>query len=225
MEMTNLDKQIIQLENQVSAESGSTLAAYISEVRKWPILTKEEEAEVWNNKTPKNIERLANGHLRMVIAEAMKVMPYNHANEFAFMDLIQEGNLGLMKAVNTFDPSRGTKFSTHAYNWITTYIKNEMANQRCGLIKKPQHVLAAFNTLTKIEASLEEFLGRKPTEEEIITAVDGIFTPQRLHELMEAKNGQILSLDTTYGEEDDSEDIMAGRPQTSPPSLPSSPQI
>lgn len=200
---TEIDTKITALEKEADTLDGGTLAAYIKSIRKWPILTKEEEDQVWADPTPKNMERLINGNLRLVISAAMKAMPYNYQNEQQFMDVVQAGNLGLLKAANSYDPKRGTKFVTHAYYWIKAYVDKEMDDQRCGLIRKPAHVLAAFTTITKMETQLENILGRAPTEEEMQIALDGVFAPSKLRELIEIKNHKVLSLNTSYGDEED----------------------
>lgn len=201
-----IDTKMSVLEKEADTFNGneSTLSAYIRSIRKWPILTKEDEDGVWADPTPKNKERLINGNLRLVINAAMKEMPYNYQNEQQFMDVVQAGNLGLLKAANTYDPKRGTKFVTHAYYWIKAYIKNEIDDQRCGLIRKPAHVLAAFTTINKMEAELESVLNRAPTEEEMQIALDGVFAPTKLRELMEIKSHKVLSLNTSYGDDDES---------------------
>ena len=180
------------------------LSGYLVDLRRCKILTKEEEDAIWAHKTPEGIQTIIEGHLRMVVAIVNKILPYDYRNEDDFMDLIQAGNMGLMKATQSFNPSRGAKFSTHAYHWITTYVKNELAEKRCGPIKKPAHILAAFATITKVEQRLELALERKPTSNEIVVALDGVFPEEKVRDLLQLKMTQTLSLDMQYGDDEDS---------------------
>ena len=101
----------------------SRLAIYIRDIRKYRFLTKEEQDEIWENRTQDNIERIVNSHLRLVIDIVNDYMPYNYRNESNFMDLIQAGNLGLMHAAQVYDPNRNAKFITHAHYWIRSYVR------------------------------------------------------------------------------------------------------
>lgn len=196
------------IENETINVKG-LLAGYLKEIGKYPSLTAEEEAEIWRNKTPENINRLINSDLRLVVMIVNKIIPYRAAKEQVFMDLIQAGNMGLMEAIEKFDPSKGVRFITHAYNWIRMRVREEASNQKCGLIQKPIHILKAFGTITKMENRLEGILGRKPTEEELKVSLHGIFSEEKLEELLNIKNLGMLSLDMkTSNGSDDSESLL-----------------
>lgn len=200
----NADIQALEKDTLTTRALTGCLSGYLADLRKCKILTKEEEDAIWAHKTPEGIHTIIEGHLRMVVAIVNKILPYDYRNEDDFMDLIQAGNMGLMKATENFNPKRGTKFSTHAYHWITTYVRNELAEKRCGPIKKPAHILAAFATLTKVEQRLELALDRKPTNDEIAVALDGVFTVEKVNDLLQLKVTQTLSLDMQYGDDEDS---------------------
>lgn len=186
----------------------SRLAEYIQEIRKYRFLTKEEQDEIWENRTQDNIERIVNSHLRLVIDIVNDYMPYNYRNESNFMDLIQAGNLGLIHAAQVFDPNRNAKFITHAHYWIRSYVRNELDNIRCGAIRKPGHILAAFSTIAKVEERLEQILGRAPTDRDIKVALDGVFPEDKISDLLQMKSSSTLSLDMQYFQDEEEGTLM-----------------
>lgn len=205
-DVTELEREVLKGDQDLSKLTG--LAGYIRDVKKYRFLTKEEQDEVWRNRTPSNIERLINSHLRLVIDIVNQLMPYSYRNEPNFMDLIQAGNIGLMHAVENFDPSRNVKFITYAHGWIRTYVHNELNNIRCGAIKKPKHILEAFSTITKVEERLTKILGRTPSEDDIRVALDGVFPDEKITELLRLKSSSILSLDMQLSTEDEGTTLM-----------------
>ena len=166
-----MDSSIETLETESAtmiAGGKRMLAAYLHDIGHFHGMSKEEEEEAWARRSKTDIENILNSHLRMVVAIVERISPYAQTKDADFMDLIQAGNMGLIRATKSFDPSRGSKFSTHAYYWISTYVRNELGNQRCGAIKKPAHVLAAFAFVSKLEGRLALALGRKPTQQELM---------------------------------------------------------
>lgn len=189
----------------MSELTDSILTDYINKIANIPTLTKEEQHQIFENLTKQNIDRLVNSNLKMVVNIVKKMMPVD-STETAMMDAIQEGNLGLLQAVKTFKVSKDTKFTTHAHYWIECYVRKEIANQRCGLIKKPAQVISAFDAITKVENRLEIILGHTPSCEEIEIALDGVFSKEKIAELISLKNSQMISLNTTYGEDGDDDE-------------------
>ena len=190
------------VEDTESSASKGGLNNYIQSIKGWKDLSKTEEEMLWKNKTKENLDKIIHSHLRMVITVVNKIYPYDHRKESDFMDLVQAGNLGLLKAVETYNPEKNSKFSTHAYFWIKTYIKNELSEKRCGAIKKPISVIASFGIISKVENKLKAILYREPTLEEIHTILDDIFTYEKLNELLMLRTSQVLSLDFSYDDDD-----------------------
>ena len=208
---TEIDLSVQELENESAMIPGSKkmLLTYLREIGGFRPLTKAEEAMAWARRSRVDIENIVDSHLKMVVAIANKISPYSKTAEGNFMDLVQAGNMGLMKATNSFDSNRGVKFSTYAFHWISSYIRSEAANQRSG-IKKPAYVLAAFNVIAKIEDRLEAILKHNPTQAELEVALDGIFTEERLAALLSERTSKVLSLDAVYDDPSLSSDGDSG---------------
>ncbi|MGI6738587.1 MAG: RNA polymerase sigma factor RpoD [Christensenellales bacterium] len=172
---------------------------YLKEIGKVPLLTAEEEVEI-----AKRIEagdesakhELAEANLRLVVSIAKRYV----GRGMLFLDLIQEGNLGLMKAVEKFDYHKGYKFSTYATWWIRQSITRAIADQ-ARTIRIPVHMVETINKLTRISRQLLQEYGRDPTPEEIANAM-GI-TEQKVRDIMKIAQ-EPVSLETPIGEEEDS---------------------
>lgn len=170
---------------------------YLKEIGKVPLLTKEEEVAL-----AKRIEagedqaksELAEANLRLVVSIAKKHM----GRGMSFLDLIQEGNIGLMKAIDKFDYTKGFKFSTYATWWIRQAITRSLADQS-RTIRVPVHMVETINKLVKVQRGLLQDLGREPTPEEIGEALD--MTPAKVREIQKIAERPV-SLETPIGEEE-----------------------
>ena len=172
---------------------------YLKEIGKIPLLTAEEEIELAKrmeagDETAK--KRLAEANLRLVVSIAKRYV----GRGMLFLDLIQEGNLGLMKAVEKFDYKKGYKFSTYATWWIRQAITRAIADQ-ARTIRIPVHMVETINKLIRVQRQLVQELGRDPTPEEIAKEMD--MEVEKVREIMKIAQ-EPVSLETPIGEEEDS---------------------
>lgn len=181
----------------------SMLRTYLNDIEKYPTVDKEEADEILKTKNPEGVERLINGCLKMVVSVVNKIMPYRFDREDDFMDLVQAGNIGLFSAVETFDQTKGNKFSTHAYRWVKSKIKEQLTEQRNGLIQKPKAVVGAVSLVNRVCKRFESKFGREPSEGELKACLKDIYSPERVEELLKIRNITMLSLDAR--KEDDEE--------------------
>ena len=176
------------------------LDAYIQAANRFPILSYEEEQKLVERLHKNNDmaagRALVMAHLRLVIAIARSYLGYGipHA------DLIQEGNLGLIKAVEKFDYRKGYKFSTYATWWIRQAITRAIADQ-ARTIRIPVHMVETINKLIRVSRQLLQELGREPTPEEI--AEEMHMSVERVREILKISQ-EPVSLETPIGEEEDS---------------------
>ena len=173
---------------------------YLKEIGRVPLLKPEDEPEIAKrieegDEEAKNI--LISSNLRLVVSIAKKYV----GRGMLFLDLIQEGNMGLVKAVEKFDYTKGFKFSTYATWWIRQAITRAIADQ-ARTIRIPVHMVETINKLTRIQRQLVQELGRDPTPEEIAAHMEGI-TPEKVREIQKIAL-EPVSLETPIGEEDDS---------------------
>ncbi len=172
---------------------------YLKEIGKVALLTAEEERELAMQMEQGSIEakkRLAEANLRLVVSIAKRYV----GRGMLFLDLIQEGNLGLIKAVEKFDYTKGFKFSTYATWWIRQAITRAIADQ-ARTIRIPVHMVETINKLIRVSRQLLQELGREPTPDEI--AVEMNMTVERVREIMKISQ-EPVSLETPIGEEEDS---------------------
>lgn len=172
---------------------------YLKEIGRVPLLTAEEEVELAKrieagDETAKR--RLAEANLRLVVSIAKRYV----GRGMLFLDLIQEGNLGLIKAVEKFDFRKGFKFSTYATWWIRQAITRAIADQ-ARTIRIPVHMVETINKLIRISRQLLQELGREPTPEEIAEQME--LPVERVREIMKIAQ-EPVSLETPIGEEEDS---------------------
>ena len=171
---------------------------YLKDIGKVPLLQPEEETELAKRmmEGDENAKRLlSEANLRLVVSIAKRYM----GRGMQFLDLIQEGNLGLMKAVEKFDYQKGFKFSTYATWWIRQAITRAIADQ-ARTIRIPVHMVETINKLMRVSRRLLQELGREPTPEEIGKELD--LTPERVMEIQRIAQDPV-SLNTPIGEEND----------------------
>jgi RNA polymerase primary sigma factor len=167
-------------------------------------LTTSQVKEIMDNAN-KSIKKLARSNLRLVVSIAKKYL----GRGLQFLDLIQEGNLGLIKAVEKFDYKKGFKFSTYATWWIRQAITRAIADQ-ARTIRIPVHMVETINKYKKLNRKLSQELGRKPSDEEMAKAMD--ITLDKYREIIKISQ-EPISLETPIGKEDDSRlgDIIEDR--------------
>ncbi len=172
---------------------------YLKEIGKVPLLTTEEEIELAKKMAEGDElakERLSEANLRLVVSIAKRYV----GRGLQFLDLIQEGNLGLIKAVEKFDYRKGYKFSTYATWWIRQAVTRAIADQ-ARTIRIPVHMVETINKLMRIQRQLIQEFGREPTVEEIAKEMN--MSVDKVRETMKVAQ-EPVSLETPIGEEDDS---------------------
>ncbi|MGN1387560.1 MAG: RNA polymerase sigma factor RpoD [Bacillus sp. (in: firmicutes)] len=186
---------------------------YLKEIGRVDLLSGEEEialAERIEQGDEEAKRRLAEANLRLVVSIAKRYV----GRGMLFLDLIQEGNMGLIKAVEKFDYRKGFKFSTYATWWIRQAITRAIADQ-ARTIRIPVHMVETINKLIRVQRQLLQDLGREPTPEEIAEDMD--LTPEKVREILKIAQ-EPVSLETPIGEEDDSHlgDFIEDQDATSP---------
>ena len=197
------DIDIDHLDLTISGEVrvNDSVKMYLKEIGKYDLLKPEDEPILAKrilegDQEAKNT--LINANLRLVV----NIAKHYVGRGMLFLDLIQEGNLGLMKAVDKFDYEKGFKFSTYATWWIRQAITRAIADQ-ARTIRIPVHMVETINKMTRIQRQLVQDLGREPSAEEISEAMGGELTPKRIREIQRIAM-EPVSLETPIGEEDDS---------------------
>ena len=196
-EEVELDKIDLSVPEGVSIED--PVRMYLKEIGKVSLLTAEEEIELAKRmeEGDENAKkRLAEANLRLVVSIAKRYV----GRGMLFLDLIQEGNLGLIKAVEKFDYRKGYKFSTYATWWIRQAITRAIADQ-ARTIRIPVHMVETINKLIRVSRQLLQELGREPTPEEIAEEMD--MSVDRVREILKISQ-EPVSLETPIGEEEDS---------------------
>ena len=177
---------------------------YLKEIGKVPLLSRDEEVEVAKrikNGDESAKDELAAANLRLVVSIAKRYAKHN--GKMGILDLIQEGNIGLMKAVDKFDYSKGFKFSTYATWWIRQAITRALADQD-RMIRIPVHVVESINKMNRIQRTLQQDLDRNAKPEELAAEMNEPL--QKVQEIITvAKNQETDSLDKSVGEEGDSQ--------------------
>lgn len=172
---------------------------YLKEIGRVPLLSADDEVELAkriNNGDEEAKRRLAEANLRLVVSIAKRYV----GRGMLFLDLIQEGNMGLIKAVEKFDYEKGFKFSTYATWWIRQAITRAIADQ-ARTIRIPVHMVETINKLIRVSRQLLQELGREPTPEEVGAEME--LSVEKVREIMKIAQ-EPVSLETPIGEEDDS---------------------
>lgn len=197
-----LDATADDLELSLSTEGiaiDDPVKIYLKEIGRVPLLTAEEEIELAERMAQGDIKarkRLAEANLRLVVSIAKRYV----GRGMQFLDLIQEGNLGLIKAVEKFDHTKGFKFSTYATWWIRQAITRALADQ-ARTIRVPVHMVETINKMSRIQRQLTLELNREPSEDELAKKM-GI-SVEKVREVIKISQ-EPVSLETPIGEEDDS---------------------
>ncbi len=202
------DEELVKAEGIDSLEPGlgtdgvsidDPVKVYLKEIGRVPLLTPEEEIDLAvriSNGDDAAKKRLSEANLRLVVSIAKRYL----GRGMQFLDLIQEGNLGLIKAVEKFDYTKGFKFSTYATWWIRQAITRAIADQ-ARTIRIPVHMVETINKVKKVSSQLLDANGREPSAEEIAEELD--MPVEKVREIMRVAQ-EPVSLETPIGEEEDS---------------------
>lgn len=193
------DEEEINFEAGVADGTEDTVKRYLKEIGEIPLLSGTEEINLARKVMEGDIDSrndLASANLRLVVSIAKKYT----GRGISFLDLIQEGNIGLMRAVEKFDYTKGFKFSTYATWWIRQSITRSIADQS-RIIRVPVHMVETMNKLIRVRRVLTQYLERKPTDEEIMDEMD-----LELHKIQEIDKiiQEPMSLDSPVGEDGES---------------------
>ena len=193
------DKILEELSNSKDVKISDPVRMYLKEIGRINLLSSDEEFEYaklaeQGDEYAKNM--LAESNLRLVVSIAKRYV----GRGMLFLDLIQEGNIGLMKAVDKFDPSKGYKFSTYATWWIRQAITRAIADQ-ARTIRIPVHMVETINKLARVQRQLTQELNREPTDEELAKKI-GI-SVEKVREVYKISQDPV-SLETPIGDEEDS---------------------
>ena len=199
------DEELAITAENVDAFADDSVRLYLREIGKIPLLTPEEEAElaqriVKGDKKAK--DKMVESNMRLVVSIAKRY----GGRGLDFLDLIQEGNTGLLRAVEKFDPDKGFKFSTYATWWVRQAITRAIADQ-ARTIRIPVHMVETINKVLRTTRKLTSELNREPTNEEIAKALD--MEPEKIDYVMRIKQ-DIASLDASVGKDGDDEDSVLG---------------
>jgi len=203
MDIPPLDEDVEEVDLDISIPEGISIddpvRMYLKEIGKVPLLSPEEEIDLANRIKKNDSEakkKLTEANLRLVVSIAKRYV----GRGMLFLDLIQEGNLGLIKAVEKFDYTKGFKFSTYATWWIRQAITRAIADQ-ARTIRIPVHMVETINKLIRVSRQLLQQLGRDPIPEEI--AAEMGMSEDKVREIMKIAQ-EPVSLETPIGEEEDS---------------------
>lgn len=210
---SELEKELEVLSTLESKGLTDPVRMYLKEIGRIPLLTREEEitlAQQVDEDDLKAKSKLTSSNLRLVVSIAKKYI----GRGMSFLDLIQEGNKGLIRAVEKYDWTKGYKFSTYATWWIRQAITRAIADQ-ARTIRIPVHMVETINKLIRIQRRLMQDLGREPTSEEIGSEME--IDPDRVREILKISQ-KTTSLETPIGDDDDSYlgDFIPDETQVSP---------
>ena len=197
--MAQLEQEIEALSRLEGSETTDPVRQYLREIGKYPLLIAEEEIELakrFEKGDKRAKDRLTQSNLRLVVSIAKKYI----GRGLSLLDLIQEGNQGLIRAVEKYDWRRGFKFSTYATWWIRQAITRALADQ-ARTIRIPVHMVETINRLYRTSQRLMQKLGREPTHEEIAEEFE--ITPDRVREIFKISQ-EVTSLETPVGDDKES---------------------
>ena len=192
-------EEIQDLESMMDSAADDSVRMYLKEIGRYPLLTPEEEKELGRRMSEGDEEakkKMTEANLRLVVSVAKRYT----GRGLQFLDLIQEGNLGLMKAVDKFDHEKGFKFSTYATWWIRQSVTRAIADQ-AKTIRVPVHMVETINKVIRPSRTLLQELGREPGEEELAEALG--MSVEKVRDILKIAQ-EPVSLETPIGEEEDS---------------------
>lgn len=178
----------------MSIETVNSIKEYLREINQYELLTQEQEIEYAKNK---DYNRLVEANLRLVVSIAKKYK----GRGIPFVDLIQEGNMGLMRAAEKFDIEKGYRFSTYATYWVQQFISRAVANQ-ARTIRMPVHIFTMLSKMNGVIRELTQELNDEPTDEEIASRME--IDVEKVKELKKVSQN-VVSLETKIGSEEDTE--------------------
>lgn len=196
---TELEKELELLQTLADTSISDPVRMYLKEIGRIPLLTREQEISLAQNVEMGNMNakaHLINANLRLVVSIAKKYI----GRGMTFLDLIQEGNKGLIRAVEKYDWTKGFKFSTYATWWIRQAITRAIADQ-ARTIRIPVHMVETINKLIRISRKLMQDLGREPSPEEVAEVME--IAPDKVREILKISQ-KTTSLETPIGDDDDS---------------------
>ncbi len=199
------DEELAITADNVDAFADDSVRMYLREIGKIPLLSQEEELELANRAMAgdkKAKDKLAEANMRLVVSIAKRY----GGRGLDFLDLIQEGNTGLLRAVEKFDPGKGFKFSTYATWWIRQAITRAIADQ-ARTIRIPVHMVETINKVLRTTRRLTQDLNREPTNQEIAEAMG--MEVDKIEYVMRIKQ-DIASLDASVGRDGDDEESVLG---------------
>ncbi len=198
-ETTDLEKELEVLSTLDSRAISDPVRMYLREIGRIPLLTRDQEIDLAQKTEAgdaKAKEKLTSSNLRLVVSIAKKYI----GRGMSFLDLIQEGNKGLIRAVEKYDWKKGFKFSTYATWWIRQAITRAIADQ-ARTIRIPVHMVETINKLIRISRKLMQTLGREPLPEEIAEVME--IPPEKVREILKISQ-KTTSLETPIGDDEDS---------------------
>ena len=199
------DEELAITVDNVDAFADDSVRLYLREIGKIPLLSLEEEQKLAVKAAKgdkKAKDKMVEANMRLVVSIAKRYS----GRGLDFLDLIQEGNTGLLRAVEKFDPEKGFKFSTYATWWIRQAITRAIADQ-ARTIRIPVHMVETINKVLRATRKLTQELNREPTTEEIAAEMD--MEPEKIEYVMKIKQ-DIASLDQSVGRDGDDEDSVLG---------------
>lgn len=210
---TKLQKELATVTRVERAGSSDPVRMYLKEIGRIKLLTREEEVELAqgvDRGNKKSKERLTTSNLRLVVSIAKKYI----GRGMSFLDLIQEGNKGLIRAVEKYDWTKGFKFSTYATWWIRQAITRAIADQ-ARTIRVPVHMVETINKMIRVSRKLMQEMGREPTPDEIASEME--IEPKKVLEIMKISQ-KTTSLEKPIGDDEDSYlgDFISDDSQMSP---------